>query len=189
MKMSDQIEHLATALSKAQAELDSVKKDSKGHGYNYSDLASVIASAKPVLAKHDLSVSQLLEESEVDRVTVTTILMHKSGQYISSAGSLKIPDMRGVNEAQKCGAAISYIKRYMLQSILNLPSEDNDAADAIESKTSQAYKASFKPSLTDSNAPETPVAVEAAKKPSFKRNSTPAPAETIVESVASGDTW
>jgi hypothetical protein len=38
--MSSQINEIAEALSKAQAELTSAAKDNSGYGYNYSDLAS-----------------------------------------------------------------------------------------------------------------------------------------------------
>lgn len=128
MDKSEQINELAGALAKAQGELESAGKSSRGHGYNYSDLATVISTAKPVLAKHGLSISQLVNESDVDKVSVTTMLLHASGQFLSSTGTIKIPEMRGVNDTQKAGAALSYLRRYSLQSILGMASEDNDAA-------------------------------------------------------------
>jgi hypothetical protein len=87
--MSDAINEVAEALSKAQSELDAATKDQAGYGYNYSDLNSVINTAKPVLAKHGLSVTQLLGNTD-DNVRVTTILAHKSGQYFRSEASLPV---------------------------------------------------------------------------------------------------
>ena len=38
MIKSEQIYELATALAKAQSQIESAKKDSKAYGYSYSDL-------------------------------------------------------------------------------------------------------------------------------------------------------
>jgi len=172
MFKSEQINELSAALAKAQSEMESAKKDSKAHSYNYSDLASVIAAAKPSLTKNGLSFTQLIEESEKGQVKVTTILLHSSGQFIGSTGSLDVPEMRGVNDAQRAGAAQSYLKRYQLQSLVGLPSEDNDCssdsrpiAEANTARASASTEAS-PPKLTDEQAKAT------AKAPSFSRNKT-----------------
>jgi hypothetical protein len=180
MKTSETINELATALAKAQAELVSAKKDSRGHGYNYSDLATVIEEARKVLPKHGLSFSQLVGSGDTDRVSVNTILLHSSGQFISSEASIKIPDMRGVNDTQKAGAALSYLRRYSLQAILGMASEDTDAstdsrpiADAkvVTQASTQAVQ-SAPPKLTDEQAKAT------AKAPSFSRNKTTSTAKS-----------
>lgn len=125
--MSSEIAEIATALSAAQAELEAAKKDQSGYGYNYSDLNSVITTAKPILAKNGLCLTQLLGQTTTD-VTVTTILAHKSGQYFKSVSSLPVIDMKGCNVAQGAGASISYLRRYAYQAILGMSSEDNDAS-------------------------------------------------------------
>jgi hypothetical protein len=78
--MSNNIDQIALALSKAQSELEAAGKTQEGYGYNYSDLNSVINTAKPVLAKHGLAITQLLGNTGTN-VTVTTILTHGSGQF------------------------------------------------------------------------------------------------------------
>lgn len=151
LEMSVNINELADALSQAQLELESVSKDEKGYGYNYSSLASTITTAKPVLAKFGLAVVQLVG-NDGDRPSVTTILTHKSGQFIRTTASMPLVEMKGVNEAQRAGAVYSYIRRYALQAILNMASEDNDASsngtEKPKSKTSfsgGAKKAADKP--------------------------------------------
>jgi len=139
-KMSGEINELATALSKAQVELESLGKDEKGYGYNYASLASTIQVAKPVLAKHGLAVVQLVG-NEGDKPSVTTLLTHSSGQYVQTTASMPLVEMKGVNEAQRAGAVYSYIRRYALQAILNMASEDNDASSQGTSKP--ANKTSF----------------------------------------------
>jgi hypothetical protein len=170
LEMSVNINELADALSEAQPELESVSKDEKGYGYNYSSLASTITTAKPVLAKFGLAVVQLgatittakpvlakfglavvqLVGNDGDRPSVTTILTHKSGQFIRTTASMPLVEMKGVNEAQRAGAVYSYIRRYALQAILNMASEDNDASsngtEKPKSKTSFSNnKAADKP--------------------------------------------
>lgn len=131
MNMSPQINELATALSLAQGELDSAKKMNSGYGYNYSDLATVIATTKDVLSKNGLSVSQLAAQpSRENHVALTSILMHKSGQYIASTAEIPTVEMKGCNEAQRIGATLSYLRRYMYQSLVGQPSEDNDASSS-----------------------------------------------------------
>lgn len=127
MFKSKELGELAGALSKAQAELESAKKDQSGYGYNYSSLGDVINTAKPILAKHSLSVSQLLTNDGMGHPAVTTMLMHSSGQYLESTVSLPAIDMKGCNPVQGAGATISYLRRYAYQAILGMASEDNDA--------------------------------------------------------------
>lgn len=115
-------------LANAQKELDTAKKDSAGFNYNYSDLASVIKTIKPI-HEHGLSVSQQILEQTKDYVRIRTLLMHKSGAYLSSIGSITIPD--GKNKTQDAGSAQSYLRRYAIQAIVGLASEDNDAAKKV----------------------------------------------------------
>lgn len=148
MIKSEQIGDLATALVSAQKEIESAKKDNQAYGYAYSDLATVIAAVKPALNKNGISFTQLIEDSEKGSVKVTTLLIHTSGQFIGSTGSTEIPEMKSCNLAQRTGAAQSYLKRYQLQALTGLPTEDNDAS-------SDGFKDS---------KPAKEVAKEAAKK-------------------------
>ena len=133
--MSSQINEISSSLCKAQAELESAKKDNSGYGYNYSDLNSVIKTAKPILAKHELSIVQLVGKSNDREVELNTILAHSSGQFFKSSASIAIPEMKGCNLAQQTGSAISYLRRYAYQSILGMSSEDNDASSQGLKKT------------------------------------------------------
>lgn len=138
MIKSEQINELGAALAKAQAKITSASKDSKAHAYKYADLGTVIEAVKPALNENGISFLQLIEESDPGTVRVTTLLLHSSGQYIGSTGSTGIPEMRGCNLAQASGAAQSYLKRYQLQALTGLPTEDNDASSDGFSKKSEA---------------------------------------------------
>ena len=128
MIKSEQINELAAALAKAQSKITSAIKDTEGYGYSYAKLENVIEAVKPALNENGLSFTQLIEESDPTSVKVTTLLLHSSGQYIGSTGSTEIPEMKGCNLAQRAGAAQSYLKRYQLQALTGLPTEDNDAS-------------------------------------------------------------
>lgn len=128
MKQSEQINELAKALCAFQAEVETAKKGSQGYGYKYSDLSQVISTAKPILAKNHLSVSQSLSHTEQGHNTIVTTLLHASGQYMQS--ECIIPNLqagKNMNAAQALGASISYMRRYAYQAILGMTSEDNDA--------------------------------------------------------------
>ena len=142
MERSEQLNELADALSKAQGELEGSKKDAKGYGYDYTKLETVIATAKPVLAKHGLSVSQLLGDTTETSVSCTTMLLHKSGQFIASTQTLPIVEMKKCNKAQEAGASQSYLKRYAYMSIIGMATEDNDASSegGFESRSDEGMK-------------------------------------------------
>ena len=168
--MSEDIGDIALALSKAQGEMESAKKDSKGYGYSYSDLATVIESAKPILAKNDLAVVQLVGNTvggENGSVTVTTILTHKSGQYFKSVASIPLVEMKSCNIAQEAGASLSYLRRYAYQSIIGQPSEDNDASSKGLDKPNTSSSFS-KPKDKETPTKEVKTATTASK-PNFRK--------------------
>lgn len=181
MIKSEQINELAAALAKAQSEMTSANKDSKAHAYKYADLGSVIDAVKPALNKNGISFAQLIEESDPNTVRVTTLLIHSSGQYLGSTGSTGIPEMRGCNDAQRAGAAQSYLKRYQLQALAGLPTEDNDASSEGFAKTEK--KAFNHSANTTTEAKE---AVAPAKK-GFGVKSDKPKTETV--SSGSEDSW
>lgn len=167
MIKSEQINELAAALAKAQSKITSANKDSKAHAYKYADLGTVIEAVKPSLNEQGISFLQLIEESDPGTVKVTTLLLHSSGQYIGSTGSTGIPEMRGCNLAQASGAAQSYLKRYQLQALTGLPTEDNDLSSEGFAKKPETSR----PSITTSTP--APQAVAPVTRSTFKTKPAP----------------
>lgn len=161
--MSEQINEISAALSKAQSELEGAKKDSSGYGYNYSDLASVISSAKPILAKHNLAIVQLIGEQSESQVSLTTILTHSSGQYFKSKATLPVIEMKGCNLAQGAGASLSYLRRYAYQAIIGQPSEDVDASSNGKAKQASDFKTKSSPKKEDKPKEEKRTRFKSAK--------------------------
>ena len=126
--------NLFTALVKAQLELKNPPKNKRGYGYDYSTLDSILEQVKPVLAKYELTILQLLS-GDGTKVGVTTVLAHSSGESIQDTLFLPSVEMKNTNAIQAIGAAITYGRRYGLTSILGISADDDtDASDEPEKK-------------------------------------------------------
>lgn len=167
-QMSASVNAISEALAKAQGEFVGASKDNSGYGYKYSDLATVINTAKPVLAKHGLSVVQLVGETNEKFVTLTTILSHSSGQFFSSTATMPIVEMKGCNVAQQAGSSLSYLRRYAYQSIIGQPSEDNDASS--EGFNKPQAKTSFSAKKDEKKVVDANVGAKEEKKQPFRRS-------------------
>ena len=132
MKTSESIKELASALNKAQSEMSGAKKGSNNPFFKskYADLAEVINCAKDALHNNGLSISQF-PIAEDNRAGVKTMLMHVSGEYLCD--TLLLPCAK--QDPQGAGSAITYARRYAYQSVLGIPSEDDDGNGATINKT------------------------------------------------------
>lgn len=151
MQKSESIKELASALTKAQGEMPAVKFNSTNPFLKnkYADLGAIIAAAKPVLAKHGLAVSQL-STSDDDRIGVETVLMHQSGEFISSRLTMEIADEKGKSSAQVAGSIITYLRRYALASILGMyADEDGDGNAPEQAKPNRRRTATPRPDEPD----------------------------------------
>jgi hypothetical protein len=130
MITSPSVTKIATALLLAQKEIGGAKKGATNPFFKmkYSDLGAVMEACKDAFNNHGISVIQPIEF--IDGVNVVkTILLHESGEFISSTMkvSCKNPD-----NPQEMGSAITYAKRYALQALAFIPSEDDDGEVATK---------------------------------------------------------
>lgn len=135
MQKSDSIEMLASSLSKFQGEIQNCFKSKAGYGYKYADLASILDEVRPLLAKHDLSLMQMPGNAG-ECVSLETMVMHKSGQWVSESMQIPVDGVKGMSRAQAVGSVISYARRYALTSFLGIAQtdEDTDAAPVNEKR-------------------------------------------------------
>ena len=115
-----------SALANFQQECPVIHKGTSGYGYSYADLPTIFSIINPVLKKYDLGFTQLIQNGGIE-----TILFHtKSNDTITSF--TPIPEnvsLKGMNEYQVLGSAITYIRRYALSSMLGIVTDkDTDAA-------------------------------------------------------------
>lgn len=127
MTTSEQINELATALAKAQSEMAGAVKDSANPFFKskYADLSSVWDACRAPLTKNGIAVVQS-PSAEGLRVSVDTLLMHTSGQWMRGTVSVNAKE----DTPQAVGSAITYLRRYALQSFAGVAPEDDDAEAA-----------------------------------------------------------
>ena len=92
----------------------------------YASLESVIKTVRTA-SQFGLTFTQEMD-FEGDISFVRTVMMHSSGATRVSRTKIVSKDP---NDPQKMGSAISYAKRYGLQSIFGLPSDDDDGEVAM----------------------------------------------------------
>lgn len=149
MEKSEEIDKLATALAKFQGSLEQpslnseVKVKTKTGGeykFKYADLSECKRAAKQPLADNELSVCQLIE----DDYSIRTILLHSSGQWISS--KVRMPS--NTADAQSIGSAITYAKRYAFCAILGIVADDDEDANIASGNTTQKEQPLEQPKKT-----------------------------------------
>ena len=131
MQKSESIKHIAAALNNAQAEMSGAKKGANNPFFKskYADMNSVVDAVRIPFCNNGLSYSQFPIMQD-NKVGVETILMHESGEWMSDI--LVLPMVK--QDPQSAGSAITYAKRYALQSIAGIPSEDDDGNAASNQK-------------------------------------------------------
>lgn len=120
------MKNLFKAIANLQNEVPVILKDTDGYGYKYADLPAILGIINPLLKKHGLGFTQPIEGT-----SIKTILFHiESGESLEF--STDIPQgvqLKGMNDFQVLGSAITYIRRYALSSALGLVTDkDNDAS-------------------------------------------------------------
>ncbi len=123
---------LHSAMALAFAKIEGATKATTGQvgqqKYKYADLGSVIEAIKPSLIEHGLFFTQHPLPSP-DGITVETMLHHESGESIS-LGSLYVPANK--RDPQGFGSALTYARRYGLQTAFGVPTEDDDGNAAVK---------------------------------------------------------
>jgi hypothetical protein len=124
VEQSASVSKLFAALVAAQAEMRNPPKDSVNPHFKsrFADLATVLDTVKPVLAKHKLGVVQLPTEVEGVGPAMSTMLIHESGEFVRSTIGLR----PGKQDPQGIGAALTYARRYGLQAVLGITADDDD---------------------------------------------------------------
>lgn len=145
------MKELYKALADFQQEVPVILKDTKGYSYVYADLPAVFATINPLMKKHGLGFTQLVNGSQMK-----TILFHAdSGQTIESDTDIPfdslvyeevekqdkngemykvmvIKGFEGMNRAQAIGSLITYFRRYSLSSMLGLVTDKDTDATGVQ---------------------------------------------------------
>lgn len=132
---------VAEALANFNLEMDNITKNAQNPFFksSYLDLSAITENVRPILAKNGLSVIQYPITDEEGKISVNTVILHKSGERMEFPGIFVKPSKSG--DVQVMGSLISYLKRYSISAILFISgkNEDDDGEGAI-ARTPQAPK-------------------------------------------------
>ena len=166
MEMSPEINELATALCKAQAQIEGARKDGHNPHFrsSYSTLASVWDACRAPLSSNGLSIVQGASANGAD-VTITTLLLHTSGQWVRETLTMIGKD----HNPQSVGSAISYGRRYQLAAVVGVAPEDDDAeaAEGRAVSSQQTVRPAPRPPLPQANRMP-PARTQTAATPTVK---------------------
>ncbi|MBB5054205.1 hypothetical protein HNQ36_004207 [Afipia massiliensis] len=139
-RSSESVAAIATALAKAQTELSNPEKSMVGmihhnnrgdnpQTFRYASLSSGLEIVRKTLGGQQIAVAQT---TDIDRanglVNLTTILMHTSGEWISS--DWPVCQLSDASAPRRMGAALTYARRYALFTLVGIAGEDDlDAPD------------------------------------------------------------
>jgi hypothetical protein len=129
--MTTKHETLAAALAAAQSVMPTVVKDrvakiGPGREYRYADLATILATVRPVLGAHGLALTQRTQ-IRGDAIVLLTELRHASGEVLDSEYPVAAIGARH----QDMGGALTYARRYALCGLIGIAAdEDDDGASA-----------------------------------------------------------
>ena len=124
MKMSESINELATALAQFQSNVKQPLKDANNPFFKskYVPLENVAESVTSAAGPLGISYMQYAINKE-NEIGVSTLVMHKSGQFIEFEPIFAKP---AKNDPQGVGSCITYLKRYSLSAAFGITSDEDD---------------------------------------------------------------
>jgi ERF superfamily protein len=158
---------LSLALSRAQGEFTTVRKDKTArvekegrllYTYKFADWSDMLEMLRPVLTKHELAISQIPKFRE-GKLRLVTQLLHASGGMREDDG-FAIPE--GL-EPQKLGAYMTYYKRIAGSAMLGISAEEDTDAPPEDKKDGKLPTGLGKRAKAGSEDAEKPVSDELPK--------------------------
>jgi hypothetical protein len=139
-RSSESIGAIASALAKAQSELNNPEKSllatirspfprESDRTFRYASLASGLDIVRKALGKHEIATIQTTSiDAEGGLVRLTTMLAHSSGEWVSS--DWPVCPVSETAAPHKMGTALTYARRYGLFTLVGIAGEDDlDAPD------------------------------------------------------------
>src|ERR1700730_1048340 len=151
-RSSETVAAIATALAKAQIDLSNPEKTAVGlisnvsrgeseRTFRYAPLSTGLELVRKSLGGQQIGV---LQTTEIDRpsgtVNLTTVLMHTSGEWISS--DWPVCQLSDASMPRRMGAALTYARRYSLFALVGIAGEDDADLDAPNEVTTASTEVS-----------------------------------------------
>lgn len=124
MNKSESLAKIAPAITKAFRNIGAAPKGAKNPFFHskYADLGSVMETCKLALLDEGISVLQPVGFDD-NGGYVETVLLHESGEWISDKMRITCAKEK---DPQSYGSAVTYARRYGLQSMVFVPAADDD---------------------------------------------------------------
>lgn len=148
MKKSETLTEFSKAFAKTQQEMKQPLKDANNPFFKskYVPLENVVEAITESASKNGLSFTQFPSSDEDGNVTVGTLVMHSSGEWIEYDPIIMKPVK---NDPQSIGSAITYAKRYALSAIFGITSDpDDDGNEATQTKKQAPAKKKDEPVIS-----------------------------------------
>lgn len=134
---------LHSKLLKFRTDAEAIKKDASNPFFKskYADLPSILAEIKPLMEKHWLSITHGANFIGETLVLTTTLCDTESGEIVDS-----IFPLFG-SKPQDVGSSMTYARRYNIQALLDLATEDDDgnSANTAHAITKQKFEENNNP--------------------------------------------
>ena len=129
--MSKEVSNIYKSLALFQQECPTIHKGTKGYGYTYADLPTIFEVINPILKKHSLGFTQLIQGQ-----SIKTIVFHtETGENLESVTDIpQGVSLKGMNDYQVLGSAITYLRRYALSAILGIVTDKDTDASGEQTK-------------------------------------------------------
>ena len=188
-RSSESIGALASALAKAQIELNNPEKSlvatiqspfprEADRTFRYASLSSGLDLVRKSLGRHEIATVQTTSIDETaGLIRLTTVLAHSSGEWISS--DWPVCAVGETSTPQRMGAALTYARRYALFTLVGIAGEDDlDAPDLDGAAKPETGRAG--PASAGEDRPTTihrsPSKEHSAARPTTKRRGSRVPA-------------
>ena len=140
-------------LLEVQKEVGKLTKDQEAKAgsfrYKYFDINQIVNLVAPVLSKNGLVLLQPIKDGKQYSIIVDS----ETTESVES--ELALPT---ISDPQKLGSAVTYYRRYTLQSLLGLQAEDDDA----NASSKEVNKPKEKPKATEENIKAVKTAMDKA---------------------------
>tara|TARA_S200002703_G_C3741672_1_gene228083 strand:- start:141 stop:635 length:495 start_codon:yes stop_codon:yes gene_type:complete len=129
---SDKISAFWSAIAQAQSKLTSVPKSGVNPHFrsSYATLDDILKVALPVFGSAGIGITQWNTTTERG-VKVRTVIGHKAGASLSDEFELPCD----TSKPQAVGSALTYARRYSLQSVLGIAGEEDDDGNVAQGQS------------------------------------------------------
>lgn len=97
--------------------------------FRYADLEEILSKTRPALAANGLALVQRIEQSQ-GGASLVCCLTHADGGVMTS--EIAIPGVRDLGDPKSFGAAITYLRRYLVTAMLGVAADDDLDEDGQE---------------------------------------------------------